>query len=344
MTRPWRHPKTGTYYFRRAVPLDLRDKLGWEIKKSLGTKSAAEAKRLFVAEFQKSEQAFELARTGYELSQMQAQALAGKWLMRKLDEDAKERQAGQPLMEEGWTYDDISPYDISLSEMESAQDRRDLASVVGEDVDCLLRDEAIPLDKSSDGYARLLTEVFNAKVNYYVIQNRRYGGDWSRSKSLDKYPQFDGSLVGDRKAVSSAKSGGADDRLSGLFDAWKSDRKPAPKTMREFERGIRRFMEYHGDLRAADVDKAKVRSFKEALQRFPRVLVGKQRSMTMRQVLQETEQPGAGETLSTGSINHAYPVIEHRPVLVARPGAPTFRRRAQHRSAAAPTWRSPTRL
>ena len=45
MPKPWKHPKTGVYYFRQAVPEKLRDVLGWEIKFSLETKEPAEAKR-----------------------------------------------------------------------------------------------------------------------------------------------------------------------------------------------------------------------------------------------------------------------------------------------------------
>ncbi len=46
MTYLLRHPKTGVYYFRRAVPDDLRSIIGkTAIKKSLATKDMAEAKR-----------------------------------------------------------------------------------------------------------------------------------------------------------------------------------------------------------------------------------------------------------------------------------------------------------
>jgi hypothetical protein len=38
MSRPWRHPKTGIYWFRKAVPADLRSILGKrEVKVSLRT-------------------------------------------------------------------------------------------------------------------------------------------------------------------------------------------------------------------------------------------------------------------------------------------------------------------
>ena len=46
VTYLWRHPRSGVYYFRRAVPDDLRRVIGKTmIKKSLGTKDVTAAKR-----------------------------------------------------------------------------------------------------------------------------------------------------------------------------------------------------------------------------------------------------------------------------------------------------------
>lgn len=47
MARPWKHPKTGIYWLRRAVPADLRAAVGKrEEKQSLGTKDPAQARVL----------------------------------------------------------------------------------------------------------------------------------------------------------------------------------------------------------------------------------------------------------------------------------------------------------
>lgn len=49
MSRPWKHPVTGFYYFRKAVPKDLRFLVGkYEEKRSLGTKDPVEAKAKFI--------------------------------------------------------------------------------------------------------------------------------------------------------------------------------------------------------------------------------------------------------------------------------------------------------
>jgi hypothetical protein len=54
MNQPWKHPRSGKYYYRKAIPADLRPfypagKGGtqpWEEKRSLGTSDPREAKVL----------------------------------------------------------------------------------------------------------------------------------------------------------------------------------------------------------------------------------------------------------------------------------------------------------
>jgi hypothetical protein len=63
MTYLWRHPNSGVYYFRRAVPDPLRTALGKTmVKKSLGTKNVAEAKRRAHPLAVQTEAEFEAAR------------------------------------------------------------------------------------------------------------------------------------------------------------------------------------------------------------------------------------------------------------------------------------------
>jgi len=49
MSRPAKHPKTGTYLFRKRVPRHLQQLVGSRaVKRSLGTKNPNEAKRLYL--------------------------------------------------------------------------------------------------------------------------------------------------------------------------------------------------------------------------------------------------------------------------------------------------------
>lgn len=57
MARPWKHPDTGIFYLRRAVPADLRPLVGKrEEKRTLGTRDPAEAKVRHVAELARLEE------------------------------------------------------------------------------------------------------------------------------------------------------------------------------------------------------------------------------------------------------------------------------------------------
>lgn len=64
MATPFKHPENGTYYFRRAIPEDLRPAFNGraEIKRSLRTRDAVEAKRLFAAAAAQCEADFAAAR------------------------------------------------------------------------------------------------------------------------------------------------------------------------------------------------------------------------------------------------------------------------------------------
>ncbi len=56
MSRPWKHPDSDVYYFRKAVPDDLREEIGWEVKRSLKTKDPAEARRRHTEEADRVQQ------------------------------------------------------------------------------------------------------------------------------------------------------------------------------------------------------------------------------------------------------------------------------------------------
>ena len=64
MPQPFQCPKTGTYYYRKVVPKELRSLVGRgsEWKVSLGTKSLAEARIPFAGESARCEAAIRQAR------------------------------------------------------------------------------------------------------------------------------------------------------------------------------------------------------------------------------------------------------------------------------------------
>ena len=67
---PYKHPKSGIYYFRRAVPIALRNNINRTIiKVSLGTRNPGEAVRLFASKQIECEDLFESARHGSDTRQ-----------------------------------------------------------------------------------------------------------------------------------------------------------------------------------------------------------------------------------------------------------------------------------
>jgi hypothetical protein len=69
MTRPWKHPDSGLYWFRRRVPDDLRQALGRrEERFSLGTREPGEAKRLHALKFAEVEERWSSAEMYLEVT------------------------------------------------------------------------------------------------------------------------------------------------------------------------------------------------------------------------------------------------------------------------------------
>jgi hypothetical protein len=65
MTRPWKHPDSGFYWFRKRVPDDLREAVGKrEERFSLGTRDPTEAKRLHVLKLAEVEERWSNLRNG----------------------------------------------------------------------------------------------------------------------------------------------------------------------------------------------------------------------------------------------------------------------------------------
>ncbi|SFM08200.1 DUF6538 domain-containing protein [Methylorubrum salsuginis] len=95
-TRPWKHPKTGIYYLRRAVPADLLARVGKrEEKISLGTKDPVRAKGLHASALLELEQRWANLRCGAaSLSEREAHELAAPlsawWFDQHRDEPSQQ--------------------------------------------------------------------------------------------------------------------------------------------------------------------------------------------------------------------------------------------------------------
>jgi hypothetical protein len=65
MSRPWQHPDSRIYWFRKRVPHDLRNLVGaTEVRFTLGTRDPKEAKRLYVLKLAEVEERWANLRAG----------------------------------------------------------------------------------------------------------------------------------------------------------------------------------------------------------------------------------------------------------------------------------------
>ena len=96
VARPWKHSKTGIYWLRRRVPVELLDAVGKrEEKLSLKTRDATEAKRLHATAMAELESRWASLRAGPRtLSELEAHALAEPvhdwWLSKYRDEPSSQ--------------------------------------------------------------------------------------------------------------------------------------------------------------------------------------------------------------------------------------------------------------
>jgi hypothetical protein len=191
MIRPFKHPKTGVYWLRKAVPAPLRAAVGKrEMKRSLGTKDPGQARDRAPAVIAEFEAALTNARSGAALGAAltlrEIAALTAEWY----------REA---ITEWGDNPDQFGPLDIYEEllhdQVERAEDGGDpdhesplkLSSADFADAARLLRGHRFPTDSAS--VARLARAIFSTRFRLVGTLRRRLSGDWTADTTLDKSPQ-----------------------------------------------------------------------------------------------------------------------------------------------------------
>jgi integrase len=91
--------------------------------------------------------------------------------------------------------------------------------------------------------------------------------------------------------------------LRAAYDGWvKMEHRPA-STVLEFSRGIARFVELHGDLDVAQINRGHVRAFRETAQLVPKHRVGKLRKMTLPELAEWSRQHTDAVRISSATVN-----------------------------------------
>ncbi|ANY78915.1 hypothetical protein BB934_12410 [Microvirga ossetica] len=248
MSRPFKHPETGSYYFRKAVPEDLRPLIGKrEEKRSLRTKDPAVAKQRHAEVTAEVEREWNAYRSKPEqLTQRQITGLAGllyaEWTNGLKDEP------GSP-----------STWSQVLRLHQQAQEAGKLEQWVGPSVDELLLKQGLRTDKQSRG--RLIAAVHKALVQASEHLKRNAEGDYSPDPAANRFPEWEEAKL---KAEAAKPVSGAS--ITGLLEGWWREAQAAgitAKTHESYSSTIAKLVAFLGHDQASRVTPGDVLRFKD---------------------------------------------------------------------------------
>ncbi len=331
----------GTYYFRRVIPPKLQAFMPppWtgkeNYKLSLRTKKPAEAKVAAAGVLVDCTAAFQCAERAMRgegpLAKRSAQSVGAlptpadieaDAIAQLLAEDEAEREDGDArrhmqTREEREAWPDLiavdfggkgmaEDYDYILgprleeeaAEYQRANARRD-TTIIDAELRSYLKGRGVPIDPASPAYREAGLAMLRGKVRGYEGRLARQAGKVVEAPARP--------------------STGIGPKLSEAFKAWaaggttKGARKPGRSALTEAERAIRRFVEWHGDLRLGGIDKAKARDFRDALARVPTRLPHAVAKLPLKDILKRDLKhlPPASANTINKSVNLLSAVIAH---------------------------------
>lgn len=256
MTRPHKHPKTGVYWFRKAVPKDLRGVLGkTEFIQSLRTKDVAEARKAHAELAAEIEARWGSLRGGTQrLTAEQIAALAGE-----VYQDAIAAYGADPGEPEGWEgSQDLLEDALDTVEVNAAQGLAKLEKAIGSDVDGRLGRHGLRVD--ADTRERVLLQVALALHRASGVLRRRAQGDYSPDPGASRFPEWKA-----KEAPKPAKPAGKTSLTGILADWWKEAQATGrkPSTLESYSNTVDGFVAFLGHDDATQVAPEHVVGFKD---------------------------------------------------------------------------------
>lgn len=280
MSRPWRHPSTGIWYFRGRVPANLKDKLAGQkltlrvggadrtivvrdiVKISLGTKDVGEAKTRHAAvQAQLQERWATAKKAAVTLTHEEILGLAGRAYRELIAEfradpgdpegwDVYADQLAEPFEHLDEDSDGITspPYDPKLG-------ARLLTKLV--DLDEVLGISGLALEEHSR--LKLLQEIAWARVQAARTLMRFATGDYRPDKTVEKYPAWRSQAFAD---VNKARGAG---RLEDLISGWAKEKAPRQATLELWRSYIAEFVAFIGHDDPNDIRRPDVVAWKQKL-------------------------------------------------------------------------------
>lgn len=269
MASPTKHPKTGTYRVRLAIPAHLRNTAFTlygkraELIANLGTKDAKRARGLadaaasgLRAQLATAERAFR--GDAPQLTEHDVQALAGLFYRREVEArgaDPGPAANWDMVLEHLGDQQDPNPDgngDVTLTQRDTDPARE------------LLAERGLPA--TPEMVARLGMAVYRVRGEVAHLMLRRADGNWRPDKAAERFPTALPSPV----PVAPKPGPGCtfDALLAGwaLDRGWQMDAKPIPRALYDRKRTVERMADFLGHRDASRVTKADAVSWKEDMQ------------------------------------------------------------------------------
>lgn len=234
MTRPTKHPRTGIYRVRKAIPAALRPFVGKrELEINLGTRDPREAVAKAPAALEQITAVLAVARAkqageAVRLTQRQVDALCADWLREMVQAYGDDPRKGGDWSEFLSDLADEVPYGPEEGgRREYHPDRKALASA-----DRLLRGHGIAADAETIRLTAI--RLFETRFRLGEIMLRRANGDWSDDAALASIPAFQPPTSVGAQEEAPKPAGPAPLPASELLAAWAAERNPAPATLKKY--------------------------------------------------------------------------------------------------------------
>ena len=278
MAQPFRHKTTGIFQLRRKVPTELRAVLGFEYKRTLGTRDPAEAKAKFAAAWSQSEDAFRLARaqaSGIEtLNARDIQQLAARWFRAQAQALDQTGNAAEWLVEgpkSGYERPDGLDMHASLLTLREALENDpewDITQLLDESIRRTLKAAGIPMPRQPSTLDHLRAAFRTHWLKLSDLAAQRHEGDWL--SSVDVLPDQPLSFEAQR-VDAKGKTG-----LLDLFKTYKEDKvltdgdtRAVRKTVAAYHATVVQFVELCGDGSIQSINRATIREYRKLLAQLP---------------------------------------------------------------------------
>jgi hypothetical protein len=260
LTRPTKHPKTGTYLIRVVIPAHLRETtkrlfgVQRELRENLKTKDAATARQRApdgLAKLRaKLEEAARVANKGpAEPTTREIAALAGNWYRQRTGADYSDPELRDLHL-------DVA---LELARHHPEWSDEEIAAYAPQAAERLLQQNGFAATPES--ISRVSAAVERAAHSFCEFLKRRDGGDWSEDTNLARFPRLPG------PSVAGSPSSGA--TFDTLLAGWALERglqieaKPIPRALYDRKRTLERLASFLGHRDADQVAKADVVRWKE---------------------------------------------------------------------------------